>query len=49
MIMYKVSYLLLSDSEGTILTVETTAEGLERMLRNEEFEVLGYNKLEVTR
>lgn len=46
MIMYKVSYILLSDPDGKVQVVETTAEGLEGMLRNERFEVLGYQKLE---
>jgi len=47
MIFYKVSYILLSDPEWKVLVVETTAEGLEGMLRNEKFKVLAYNKLPV--
>lgn len=47
MIMYKVSYILLSDPEGRVQVVETTVEGLEGMLANERFEILAYKKLEV--
>jgi len=47
MIFYKVSYILLSDPEGKVLVVETTAEGLEGMLNNPAFEVLAYNRQDV--
>ena len=49
MIFYKVTYIYANDKLRQTHTIETTVDTLEGMLKSEKFEVIAYNKLEVTR